>query len=153
MSLKEKIEQDFKQAFKNKETEKKEALSMIRSEIKNKEIELGVREQGLSDDDVVAVLLRNIKQRKDSVIQYSQGGREDLAQKEQQEIDIFQEYLPEQMSDAEVEKEISSVMESVGAKSSADLGKVMGVVMGKLKGKADGTKVREIAQKLLHDRQ
>ncbi|MEA2006555.1 MAG: GatB/YqeY domain-containing protein [Patescibacteria group bacterium] len=149
MKLKEKISQDFSQAFKEKNMGKKEVLSMVQSEIKNKEIELGKRDDGLDDDEVVQILSRAIKQRKDSVTQYTEGGRSDLAEKEQSEIEILQEYLPEQMSDEEVETQVKKVIEQLGASSRADMGKVMGAVMGALKGKVDGNKVKTLVEKNL----
>lgn len=151
MSLKEKIAQDFTQAFKEKDLEKKEALSMIQSEIKNKEIELGKKEDGLNDEEIAGVLGRAIKQRKDSVRQYSKGGRKDLADKEQNEIDILQEYLPAQMNDEEIEIEVRKVIEQTKSRGKCNLGEVMGLSMGKMKGKAEGTKVREVATKLLEE--
>ncbi len=149
MSLKEKIAQDFVQAFKEKNLEKKGVLSMVRSEIKNKEIELGKKEDGLSDKEIVEVLGRAIKQRKDSVQQYSKGGREELASKEQNEINILKKYLPEQMSDEAIETEVKKAIEELKVHGECNLGKVMGLSMSKLKGAVDGTKVREIATSLL----
>jgi uncharacterized protein len=151
MSLKQQIAQEFVTAFKAKDMQKKDVLSMIQSEIKNKEIELGTRDKGLTDEEVAAVISRAIKQRKDSVQQFTDGGRPELAEKEQAEIEVLQKYLPEQIGDEEIEKEIAAVIAQTGAQGKADLGKVMGAAMGRLKGKADGTKVREIAQKLLTD--
>ena len=150
MSLKQKISEDFKEAFKNKELEKKGVLSLVNSEIKNKEIELGKREKGLSDEEVVAVVQKAVKQRKDSVEQFKQGGRTDLAEAEQKEIEILQNYLPKQMSDEDIEKQIIKVIEDAGAEGPADTGKVMGLAMGALKGKADGNKVKQIVEILLN---
>ena len=149
MSLKEEISKDFTKAFKEKDLAKKEVLSMMLSEIKNKEIELGKRDQGLSDEEVFGVLLRAIKQRKDSVEQFRQGGREELAQKEQSEINILQTYLPEQLSDQQIEAEVQKAIEQAKTQGEINLGKVMGLSMNALKGKADGNKVREIVSKLL----
>jgi len=149
MGLKQQITEDFKKAFKEKDDEKKSVLSMVSSDIKNKEIELGKREEGLADDEVIAVLQRAIKQRKDSCQQYKDGDRKELAEKEQREIDILSKYLPEQMSDEELEKQIGQIIEKTGAQGSADIGKVMGQAMAVLKGKADGSKVKQIVEKLL----
>lgn len=150
MTLKEKISADFKQAFKDKDSDKKSVLSMVQSEIKNKEIELGKKEQGLSEEEVIAVIGRAVKQRKDSIEQYRSGGREDLAEQEQKEIDILMRYLPEQISDEQIETVVKEVIATTGASTKADIGKVMGMAMAKLKGQADGNKVREIAEKLLN---
>lgn len=124
---------------------------MVRSEIKNKEIELGKRDDGLNDEEVAEVLGRAIKQRKDSVQQYNKGGRKDLADKEQNEINILKEYLPEQMSDEEIEVEVKKVIEETKSQGECNLGKVMGLSMGKMKGSVDGSKVREIATRLLEE--
>ena len=149
MSLKQTITSDFMKAFKAKELEKKGVLSLLQSEIKNKEIELGLREEGLGDDEVIGVISRAVKQRKDSIQQFRDAGRIDLAEKEEIELEILSVYLPEQMDDVAVEKEISAIIEKVGAQSPTDIGKVMGMAMSALKGKVDGDKVKEIAQKLL----
>lgn len=149
MSLKETIASDFKEAFKSKELEKKEVLSLLQSEIKNKEIELGKREEGLGDDEVIGVISRAVKQRKDSIQQYQDAGRTELAEKEQKEVEILSGYLPEQMGDEDVEKEVAAIIEKTGATSPADMGKVMGAAMSSLKGKVDGGKVKEVAQRLL----
>lgn len=149
MSLKKAIDEDFKNAFKNKETDKKETLSMIRSEIKNMEIELGKRKKGLNDEEIIGVLSGAIKQRKEAQRQYKDGGRDELAEKEKREVDILMNYLPEQMGDEEIEAQLALIIKRAGANSEKDLGKVMGVAMVSLKGKADGSMVREIAQRLL----
>ncbi len=149
MTLKEKIQADFKEAFKNKETERKSVLSMLNSEIKNKEIELGKQEKGLSDEEVISVIQKAVKQRKDSAQQYKQGGREELVEKEEAEIKVLETYLPKQLGDDEIETVVKEVIEQIGATSKADMGKVMGAAMGVLKGKADGNKVKEIVEKLL----
>lgn len=149
MTLKEKISADFKQAFKEKDLQKKSVLSMLQSEIKNKEIDLGKKEEGLSDEEVLAVLGRAVKQRKDSIEQYRSGGREELAVQEQSEVEILMAYLPEQISEEEVEKVVKEVIAATGASTKADIGKVMGQAMGRLKGQADGNVVRQKAEQLL----
>lgn len=149
MSLKEKIIADFKQAFKEKDLEKKSTLSMLQSEIKNKEIELMKREDGLSDEEVIQLIARMVKQRKDSIEQYRNAGREELAADEEKEVAVLMEYMPEQLGDEEIEQSVKAAIDESGAASKADIGKVMGIAMAKLRGKADGNKVREIAEKLL----
>lgn len=152
MSLKKKISDDFTKAFKNKETAKKDVLSLLNSEIKNKEIELGKRDEGLSDQEVICVIQKAVKQRKDSVRQYKDGGREELAKSEQQEIDVLQEYLPKQLSDEEVEQKIKKIVDESGAEGMSDMGMVMGRSMADLKCQADGSKVKEIVQTLLKEK-
>ena len=149
MSLEKKINEDYLQAFKAKEETKKRVLGMLRSEIKNKQIELKKREEGLSDEEAMACIAKAIKQRKDSVLQYTQGGRADLATQEEEEIKILEEYMPAQLSDEEVKKEVLAVVEEMGAKGKADLGKVMGPAMARLRGKADGNKVRQMVEQIL----
>lgn len=149
MSLRETIINDFKTAFKEKKTLEKGVLSLLQSEIKNREIDLGKREEGLNDAEVTELIQRAIKQRKDSIAQYADAGREELAADEKAEMNVLEKYLPEQLSDEEVEAEVRQVIQKVGATSAADFGKVMGAAMGALKGKTDGDKVREVVEKLL----
>ncbi|MDZ7612209.1 MAG: GatB/YqeY domain-containing protein [Candidatus Moranbacteria bacterium] len=149
MKIKDKIVEDFKEAFRQGEKERKAVLSSLNSEIKNKEIELGKREEGLSDEETIGVVKKALKQREDAVDQYQNGGRNDLAEKEQKEAEFIKEYLPEQMSSEAVEEKVKAIIEEQGASGPSDLGKVMGRAMQELKGAADGGKVREIAQKLL----
>jgi uncharacterized protein YqeY len=149
MALKQQIIDDFKQAFKEKDMERKNILAMVQSEMKNKEIELMKREAGLSDDEVIQVISKMIKQRKDSAEQFRTGGREELAAQELKEVAILEKYLPEQLSDEAVEKAVKEVLETAGIANKADMGKAMGAAMAKLKGQADGNKVREMVEKLL----
>lgn len=149
MSLRETIKIDFMAAFKGKRLVEKGVLSLLQSEIKNREIEVGKREEGLSDEEIVQLVQRAIKQRKDSAQQYNDADRAELAEVEEAEILVLEKYLPEQLSDEEIETEIAKVIEKVGAKSAADFGKVMGAAMGTLKGRTDGDKVKEVVQKLL----
>lgn len=149
MGLKETIKKDFVKAFRNKDSERKSVLSMVNSEIKNAEIELKVREEGLSDEQVIEVIKRKVKQNKDAIEKYKTGGREELAEKEQKELDILKEYLPEEMSSEEIEKVVKEILEESGVNDPSQLGKVMGMAMKRFQGLADGNLVREIATKLL----
>ena len=149
MSLKQKMQDDLKNAMKSGDTSKRDVLRMIDSMIKNTEIEKKKREEGLSDEEVLEVLKRSLKQRKDSVEQYQKGGRQDLAEKENAEIEIISIYLPEQMKESDVELVVKKKIEEMKAQSKADMGKVMGAVMQELKGKADGDIVRKIVEKNL----
>ncbi|EKE20658.1 MAG: hypothetical protein ACD_7C00509G0015 [uncultured bacterium] len=143
-NINEKIKADLKEAMKSGNTEKRDVLRMVDSMIKNVEIEKGKRETGLSDEEIMEVMMRAVKQRKDSASQFIAGGRPELAEKEQREIDIVATYLPEQLSKEEITKVVREVIAELGAVSKNDMGKVMGQIMGKLKGKADGTLVKEI---------
>lgn len=149
MSLKETIKKDFLEAFKNKEAERKAVLSMLNSEIKNAEIELKNREEGLNDDQVIAVIKKNVKQRKDAVEKYQAGGRPELAEKEQKEIEILQQYLPEELSQEKIQEVVEEIIEKTGAQDISEMGKVMGSVMKELQDQADGNIVREIVAKIL----
>lgn len=146
-TINEQIKIDLKEAMKAGDTQKRDVLRMVDSMIKNVEIEKGKRETGLSDEEIIEIMMRAVKQRKDSATQFIAGGRPELAQKEQGEIDIIAAYLPEQLSEEEIVKIVKEAIAQTGAVSSSDMGKVMGQIMGKLKGKAEGGLVKEIVQK------
>jgi len=147
MNLKEKISSDLKEAMKSGQAKRRDTLRLLDSAIKNVEIEKGKRETGLADEEVLEVISRAVKQRQDSIRQFEEGGRPDLAEIEKEELTILMPYLPEQLSEEAITEIVQEVISSAGAKSPADLGKVMGQIMGKVKGKADGNVVREIAKK------
>ncbi|MFA5359755.1 MAG: GatB/YqeY domain-containing protein [Patescibacteria group bacterium] len=144
--LLEQINQDLKEAMKSKEADLTSVLRMLISAIRNKEITL--RKDGeaeLSEEQVLEVISSEVKKRRDSIEAYISGGRQELADKESSEIKILEKYLPEQMSDEELEKVVKEVI----AGGDENFGKVMGQVMAKVKGKADGGKVGEMVKKLL----
>ncbi len=149
MTLKEQILNDFKEAFKNKDLVAKNALAMLKSEISNKEIDLGVREEGLGDEEVIKVVKSAVKKRKDAIEQFEKGGNAEMVENEKEELKVLEKYLPEQMSAEDIEIKVKEIIEKVGANSPSDLGKVMGVVMSELGDKVDGNTVREIVGKLL----
>ncbi len=149
MSLKEKITSDLKEAMKAGDTLRRDTLRLIDSAIKNVEIEKQKRETGLSDEEVLEVLGRAVKQRQDSIRQFEAGGRPDLAENEKVELEIIVPYLPAQLSPAEIEAEVAQVLATSENPTLADLGKIMGQVMARLKGKADGNLVREIVKSKL----
>lgn len=146
MNIKQKLISDMKEAMKAGDVIKRDTLRMVDSMIKNSEIEKMKKEKGLNDEEVLDVISRAVKQRKDSVVQYKAGGRTDLAEKEKKEIEILMGYLPEQMSEEETKKAVKEIIIQVGAQSKADIGKVMGAAMGRLKGKADGSSVKKIVE-------
>ena len=146
MSLKDTIKQDYLTAYKAKEETKVSVLRMLQSNIKNVEID---KKEELLDEDIVKVVQREIKQRRDSIESYKSGKRDDLAKKEEDELEVLVGYLPKQLSDEDVEKIVKEVISQVGANSKADFGKVMGAAMPKVAGKADGNKVSGIVNKLL----
>ena len=149
MTLKEQILKDFMTAFKTKDMVTKNTLSMVKSEIANAEIDLGAREDGISDEEAVKVIKKAVKQRKDAIEQFEKGGNSEMADNEKAELEVLEKYLPEQMSADDVEVKVKEVIEKVGATEAGDLGKVMGAVMAELGAEADGNVVREIASKLL----
>jgi uncharacterized protein len=144
MALKEKIVKDLKDAMLSGDTAKRDTLRLLDSAIKNAEIEKKKKEVGLNDEEILEVIRRSIKQRQDSINQFTQGGRADLAEKEKIELDILMPYLPAQLSEDEIRKVVKETIAAVGATGSSDMGKVMGQAMGKLKGQADGNIVRKI---------
>lgn len=146
MSLLERLEQDMKQAMKDKDKFRLSVIRMIRSAIKNKEIS----EQRVPDEgEVLDILNREVKQRKDSLQDFEKAGREDLVEQVQKEIEVIMGYLPKQLSEEEVEALVKQTIQDVGASSKADMGKVMGALMPKIKGRADGKTVNQIVQKHL----
>ena len=147
--LKQKILDDLKTAMKAGDTVKRDTLRMLDSMIKNVEIEKQKRESGLTDEEIQEVISRAVKQRKDAVAQYTAGGRADLAEKENKEIEILMEYLPEQMSEDAVREIVKNIISQVGVAGMADIGKVMGAAMAKLKGQADGNLVKKIVEEEL----
>ncbi len=149
MSLKIKIITDLKEAMKSGNTLKRDTLRMLDSMIKNTEIEKLKKEEGLSDAEVVEVMFRAVKQRRDSVEQYEKGGRADLADKEKKEIEIISAYLPEQLGEEKIREIVKNIISETGAASKADIGKVMGQAMSRLKGQADGNAVKKIAEEEL----
>ena len=162
MTLKEKINQDFKEAFKAKEELRVSVLRMLNSSIKNKEFDKraklskgGVadvdieKQSQLTDEEVLSVIGTEAKRRKDSIEQFKSGGRPELATQEERELAILAAYLPEQMGEDEVRKIVVESIKESGASGAADLGKVMKVLMPKVKGKADGGLVNKIVKEEL----
>ena len=149
MGLKEKIESDFKKALENKESEKISILRLLKAALKNREILLRGKNKELDDDEITQVISREIKKRRESIAAFKKGNRLDLAEKEEKEIAILKEYLPEQLSDDKIKEIVKEKISEIGALGPSDFGKVMGVLMKELKGKADGAKVAEIVKKQL----
>ena len=150
MSLKQSILDELKSAMKQKDAERLRVLRSLKAKILEKEIsERKGGEAELSDDQVVEVLMKAAKQRKESIDQFEKGGREDLADKEKAELSIIEDFLPTMMSEDEVRAEVKSQIEEMGASSMADMGKVMGTIMDRLKGKAEGSMVSRIVKEEL----
>ncbi len=134
MTLKERITEDMKAAMRASEKERLSTIRMVQAAIKQREVDERIT---LDDAQVIAVLEKMVKQRKESIAQFELGGRPDLAAKERAEIELLQAYLPAQLSEAEVDALIREAMAATGATSVKDMGKVMGVVKAKAAGRTD----------------
>jgi uncharacterized protein len=142
MSLLERLNNDMKQAMKNKEKDKLSVIRMIKSSLQNEAIKLGNKE--LSEDEELTVLSREMKQRKDSLHEFEKAGREDLVEKLRIELTVVEAYMPKQLSEEELLEIVKNAISEVGATSKAEMGKVMSAVMPQVKGKADGTLVNKL---------
>lgn len=149
MALKEKISEEMKVAMKSGDKLRLETLRTIRAALMEKEIELRGSGKQIGPDDEVATLNSAAKKRRESIEQFRAGGREELAAQETAELQIIQEYLPKQLSEAEVKDVIEEVVKVVGASSASDFGKVMPHVMKQLKGKADGKIIQTLVKERL----
>ena len=138
MSLKEQITEDMKAAMRAKETARLGTIRLLLSAMKQREVDERIE---LSDADVMGIIEKMIKQRRESIVQYEKGGRADLADAEKFEVGVLSGYLPQQMTEAEVASEIDAAMASTGAKAMPDMGKVMAILKPKLAGRADLAKV------------
>ncbi|MCP1728461.1 uncharacterized protein YqeY [Natronospira proteinivora] len=134
MSLRERIQDDIKTAMRNKDRERLTLLRMLSAAIKQKEVDERV---DLDETGVTAVVEKMVKQRRDSVKQYREGGRDDLADQEAAEITVLEDYLPEQLGEAELGKLVDQAISESGAESMKDMGKVMGLLKPKIQGRAD----------------
>jgi len=143
-TLKERLATELIAAMKARERDRLDALRMLTTSVKNKEVEVG---RELSDEELQAVAATEVKRRKEAADAFDDAGRNELAAKERTEQAVLEAYLPEQLSDAEVDALVAEAIESTGASAPGDMGKVMGAVMAKAKGKVDGSvvqaKVRE----------
>lgn len=150
MSIKSSILEELKSAMKQKKADRLRVLRSLKAKILEKEIsERKGGESELSDEQIVEVLMKAAKQRKESIEQFEEGGRDDLVQKEKMELEIIEEFLPEMMDEDEVRSAVQAQIEKLGATGMQDMGKVMGVMMGKLKGKAEGSLVSRIVKEEL----
>lgn len=134
MSLKQRLTDDMKAAMKAGEKDRLGVIRLMNAAIKQREVDERTQ---LDDSQVVAVLEKMVKQRRESIAQFQSGGREDLVAKESAEVAVLQSYLPEQLSDAEIDALITEAIAATGATSVKDMGKVMGVVKSKAQGRAD----------------
>lgn len=146
MSLKVRLMADMKSALKERNVLKKATITMVRAAILQKEKD---ERTELDDDGVIGVIAKEVKQRKDSIPEYERGGRPDLVDKLNLEVDILMEYLPQQLTESEVDAIVTQTITEVGANGIKDMGKVMGALMPKLKGRADGKLVNQLVKKHL----
>lgn len=148
MTILERINEDMKAAMKAKD-EGKERLSTIRmakAALKNAEID---KRRPLTDDEVIEVLAREVKQRRDAIAEYGAGAGAEYVQKLEGEIAVLMDYLPQQLTEAEVRALVQEAVQATGAASVKEMGKVMGVLMPKVKGRADGKLVNQIVKEVL----
>ncbi len=146
MSLKTRISDDMKAAMRAKESERLATIRLLQAAIKQKEVDERIE---LSDEQVLAVIDKMVKQRKDSITQFEAGGRQDLADIEKAELVVLSAYMPAALSDAEVQAEVAAAVAAVGAAGPQDMGKVMGVLKPKLAGRADMTAVSAMVKAAL----
>jgi len=138
MALREQINDDLKAAMRSGETVRRDTIRLLTAALKQREVD---ERKTLTDADVLAVIEKMIKQRRDSIAQFEQGGRQDLADKEKQELGLLQAYMPQAMGDDEVAAAVAAAVAETGAAGPADMGKVMAVLKPKLAGRADMGKV------------
>ena len=147
MNLSERLNDDMKQAMKNQDKFKLSTIRMMRASMKNLEIDL---KRPLDDNEVLDILSREIKQRKDSLQEFKKAGRDDLVTDLAAEIEIISQYLPEQLTEEEIKEIVTQTIQELGASSKADMGKVMSALLPKTKGRADGKLVNQLVQQHLN---
>ena len=146
MTLAEQIRSELTESMKARDAARTSTLRLLQSSFKNEQIEKG---HELSDEEALAVIRRAVKQRQDSIEQYTKGNRPELAAKESAELDMLSRYLPQQMGDGDAEHAVREAIATVGAESKKDTGKVMKEVMARHKGAIDGKRVQELVARLL----
>ncbi len=145
-ALQQKLTDDLKQAMKGGDTVKRSVIRLVMAAIKNAEI---AKQKALEDGDILGIIAKEIRQRKESIEAFKEGNRPELAAQEEAEMAILEAYMPAQMSRDEIVAEARKVIEEVGAESISDKGKVMPKLIAKLKGKADGREINEVVTELL----
>ena len=147
MTLKERLMEDMKVSMRNKETLKKSVITMIRASVKQKEVDDRV---DVNDDDVIELIAKQLKQRKDALVEFEKAERDDLIAQTKAEIEILASYLPQQLTDEELEAVVRDAVAEVNAQSIKDMGKIMGKVMAVAKGRVDGKSINEMVKKVLN---
>ncbi|MCM3746370.1 GatB/YqeY domain-containing protein [Paenibacillus pasadenensis] len=146
MSLSLRLDDDMKQAMRDKDKFRLTTIRMVRAAVKNQEIDL---KRPLEDGEILDIVSREIKQRKDSLQEFQKAGRDDLVKDVAAEIDIISVYLPAQLTEEEIKAIVEQTIQETGASSKADMGKVMSALMPKVKGRADGKLVNQAVQQFL----
>ena len=146
MSLKEELMEDLKTSMKNKDSIRKNTITMVRAAIKQKEIDEKIE---LDDEAILEIISKQLKEKKNAIKDFKKGERQDLVELTEKEIEILLEYLPKQLTEEEIEKIVRETIEEVKANSMKDIGIIMKSVMPKVKGRADGNTVNKIARKIL----
>mgnify|MGYP001117747926 CR=1 FL=1 len=147
MSLKDKLMEDLKFSMKNKETIRKNTVTMVRAAIKQREVDERIE---LNDEQILEIIAKQLKEKKMAIEEFNKGSRQDLVQLTENEIEILLEYLPKQLTEEEVEKVVKETIDEVGATSMKDIGLIMKNVMPKVKGVADGNMVNKAIKKILN---
>lgn len=147
MNLSERLSEDMKQAMKDKNKVRLSVIRMVRAAMKNQEIDSGT---SLTEEDVLALIQKELKQRRDSLQAFESAGRADLVDEVKAEIEVLITYLPEQLSEDELRQLAQDIIRDLGAVSKADMGKVMGQLMPKIRGRADGKVAQTVVQSLLN---
>ena len=145
------LDENLKEAIKSQEKQRVATLRLINAAIKDRDIAVRSEEntEGVSDDEIILILSNMVKQRKQSIIQYEEGGRIELAEREREEIKIIQEFLPNQLTNEEIQIEISKIIDAEDQLSIKDMGKIMGELKNKFSGRMDFGKASEIVKALL----
>jgi len=143
MTLKDQISADLKSAMRAGDAKKRDAIRLLTSEMKRREVD---DRKDLSDADVIAIIDKMIKQRRDSIAQFDKGGRQDLADNERFELTVLQVYMPQGLSDEEIAVTVEASIAEAGAKGASDMGKVMALLKGKLAGRADMARVSALVK-------
>ena len=145
------LDENLKEAIKSQEKQRVATLRLINAAIKDRDIAVRSEEntEGVSDDEIILILSNMVKQRKQSIIQYEEGGRIELAEREREEIKIIQEFLPNQLTNDEIQAEISKIIDAEDQLSIKDMGKIMGVLKNRFSGRMDFGKASEIVKALL----
>lgn len=147
MFLKERLMEDLKEAMRNKDKLRKDTITLVRAAIKQREVDERIE---LNDEDIIDIISKQVKQKEDSIESFEKGGRQDLIDLTQKEVDVLMDYLPQQLTELEVDDIVKAAIDEVGANTVKDMGKIMSNVMPKVRGRADGKLVNKIVRQYLN---